>query len=351
MKKKANLLVVLVILAIFGNISKAEDYFILAYGQNSGASTRAVFLKRINLDSATVIDSLIVSQGGYIMSKNPVRIYLNNQTILIPFVQDGGINKNSSGESYTIYYAMIRIDSLLNLLKIDSISNARLIGLKQDTGENKFRFSILADTNENELFQLGNYTINNQLNFIRTNGSSPEPWPQGIRNNANYKFLQRFNSPNPHNLCYAIGPDGGYWVVGLNNNRSVINDSLMLQTGLPVSTIFAYHPRRDKLYCIYLNYENHGKMEELEKNYHQNWSTPEVLIFDPNTFNLVERHSISDFTDGNYPGLEQNMADVVGDYIVYYFFQDEWMGRFYPAMLFIFDTRTNEARWLRVGWR
>jgi len=34
----------------------------------------------------------------------------------------------------------------------------------------------------------------------------------------------------------------------------------------------------------------------------------------------------------------------------YYFWQDGYEG-FDPAYLLIFDTRTNEASWLRVGWR
>jgi hypothetical protein len=158
------------------------------------------------------------------------------------------------------------------------------------------------------------------------------------------------NFPNPLNLYYSLN-NSRYWLIRINNGGSLVTDSLMAEDGSPSSAIFAYHPVTNKIYIFHLNFEQHGKFSELDKNYGDRWIQPQVLVYDPDTFQLMERHTITDFIPGNYPLVENGPADVIGDYIVYYFFDDEWMGKFNPAMLFIFDTRTNEATWLRVGWR
>jgi len=68
--------------------------------------------------------------------------------------------------------------------------------------------------------------------------------------------------------------------------------------------------------------------------------------------------TLFDSTPISYPPIEDGYASCewgdcrkVGQFLIHYFFEGEEPGYFSPAMLFIFDTRTNEARWLRVGWR
>jgi hypothetical protein len=60
---------------------------------------------------------------------------------------------------------------------------------------------------------------------------------------------------------------------------------------------------------------------------------------------------IPDYPEGDFISGSYGPAELVGPYIVYYFGESNDLGQLYPAMLFIFDTRTNEATWLRVGWR
>jgi|GEM_PF-3262974 hypothetical protein len=351
MKTKMILAGIAVIFAILGNITQAEEYYLMAYGQDKGISDRDVYLKRINLDSAMIVDSLLINSGGYISAKIPPRINVNNQTVLIPFVEVGCYCKNSKVGFNIIYYSIIGINGTLNLIRRDSIPDGLLLDLNQYSSNNYFQFSVVSNSSGAALYGLGNYSLNNQYNFIKVGELTPDPWSLSVSIGSNFKFLGRFNPSAAPNLCFAIGPDSRYWAIRINDTKTAVLDSVLLQRRIYASTIFAYHPSNNKLYCFYLNYENHGKFSDTEKSYGQNWRVPEVYIYDANTLQLLEQDTIADFTEGNYPGLEKNAADIVGNYIVYYFFQDEWMGRFYPAMLFIFDTRTNEARWLRVGWR
>jgi len=56
-------------------------------------------------------------------------------------------------------------------------------------------------------------------------------------------------------------------------------------------------------------------------------------------------------SDSGYIGSGYGPCERIGPYFIYYFFDGEDYRYFSPAMLFIFDTRTNQATWLRVGWR
>jgi hypothetical protein len=349
----------IIIIAIFANIIllflprdvNASNYYLLTYEQGRQNMTNDVYLKSINLDSATIKTAIKISNKGFISEKKPMNIYVGNNLFLLACVENTFQAKNSNSGQNIVYYSIFRTDNGLSLIRSDSIPNASIEWLSQDQDERTFRFGLTRYDDTIPIIPTGIYSLDSTSNFLRIGPFDPESWPDGIRNLNHFRFLHRVNMPNIHNLFYAVGPDGGYWAVRLNALRNSIIDSVMLQTGLSVSTIFAYHPRRNKLYCFYLNYENHGNMPETEKNFGQDWSTPEVLIFDPLHLNLIEHHSIADFTSGNYPGIEKGLADVVGDYIVYYSFETETTERFYPAMLFIFDTRTNQATWLRVGWR
>ncbi len=108
---------------------------------------------------------------------------------------------------------------------------------------------------------------------------------------------------------------------------------------------------KDSLLFIFnLNYEIHFKNNVI-KGYGDNWIESNLRIYDIADFSLVDSVSIPDYEEGNYISGTSGVADVVGDYIAYYFGKSNDMEIFAPAMLFIFDTRTNEATWLRVGWR
>jgi len=351
MKNKVTTVIILgVIICLLQAIAYSQKYFVCTYGNCTDQEIGNVFIKSIDLSTKTITDSLLVASRGCIWKKKPAQIMLNGQQFLVCLAENGGYNKNSDIGPYSIYYAvMIGADNLV-LVKKDSISNAKIEYFDQYSEEQYFVFGIGSTLNSTPIYPKGIYTINNDGNFRHIGVFNPLLPPGVTRHSDNFNYLHRLNLPNNNRLYRSIGEDSRFWILHLNGNQNII-DSLMIESNQRASDIYAYHPQRNKLYIFHVNYENQGKFDDTQKNYAQDWITPEVLIYDPSTFHLLERHEIADFDSANYPGNERGMADVVGDYIVYYFFEDDWMENFYPAMLFIFDTRTNQATWLRVGWR
>ena len=349
--KKIRFLILAILLFVLVNGSFAQNYYVNTYGDSNDENLRPILIKAINLTSRQITDSVIVANYGYIWLKNPAQITSNGIQVLVTVVENGSYAKNSYMGPNSVIYSVVQAGRDMTIVRRDSINDAIIDCFDQFPGEQTFRLGLArhVDTSYTMILPTGNYGLNDNFDLLRQSIFSPEIYPGRLSNIGEFKYPTRINPQNPRNLYYCL-KNYQYWLAHIINNQIVV-DSLQLETDLPASAVFAYHPIRDKIYVFHLNYEQHGKFRENDKNYGQNWIAPEVSIYDPNTFQLLESHQIADFDSSNYPLRERGVADVVGNYIVYYFFQDEWLGKFYPAMLFIFDTRTNQATWLRVGWR
>jgi hypothetical protein len=345
------MLVILVFCNVVVPLVYSQTYFIHTYGEEIDSNgNRNVLIKSIDINQAVILDSFSIYNEGFVLFKKPAQVSVNNQNTFVSVIQKGGYNKNCSNMYHAVVISIVNNNNFFSLVRRDSIPNAILGIFKQYADESSFRLKVFQRNDKLHIIPSGDYTLDNDYQFRKLRNYDPHLSPGGIRRIGSFEYLNRLNLPNTHHLFSTIGRDTRFWILRLDLNQNLV-DSLMIENCEQCSKIFAYHPLRDKLYIFHLNYEAHGKDPEYDRNYGQDWITPEVLVYNPSTLQLLERHELTDFDSANYPGNERGLADVVGDYIVYYFFEDDWMGRFNPAMLFIFDTRTNEARWLRVGWR
>ena len=325
----------------------AQYYYVNTYQQIDGKGY-ASYIKSIDLGSKAIHDSVKVSDWGTIWTKEPIRLTSDGNNYLISFIEYGAFAKNSGPGIESVQYTIL--DDSLNVIKIDSFPHARIDVLGQGPNKKFFEFGMTEDTSVTMILKDGKFNLDELSNFVRvgdldTNRSTTQPLNLG-----SLKNLCVVPNSDSLNLYISTRPSR-YWLVKLNDLKSKIIDSVLLENIPNALIIWSYFPQNGRFYCFHLNYESHGKFEENNKDYGQQWMIPEVLIYDGATLNPIEKLRISDFTAGNYPGIEKGMAENIGNFIVYYFFQDAWMEVFAPAMLFIFDTRTNEATWLRVGWR
>jgi hypothetical protein len=350
--KKSKFLILAILFFLLVNISVAQIYYVNTYGNPTKEGLSLIFIKAIDLERGIIIDSVVAANYGYIWQKTPVQIVLEGRQLLLTITENGGYAKNSYMGPNSVIYAIVRAGRNMTIVRRDSIDNVVIDCFDQYPGDQNFRFGLARhmDSSYTMIFPTGEYTLGRDFSFIRLPGLDLNPERIEMPNQQNFRYLHRLNMPNLHRLYRSISDDSHYWILRLNSDQNIV-DSLMIDYEGRASSIYAYHPAKDRLYVFHLNYEQHGKFREYDKNYGQDWIVPEVQIYDPSTFQLLESHRIADFDSGSYPLGEHGLADVVGNYIVYYFFEDEWMGNFNPAMLFIFDTRTNQATWLRVGWR
>jgi hypothetical protein len=266
-------------------------------------------------------------------------------------VADGFADRNTVFNNSQISYKIVTANNRLNLVRADSVFDCFSGWPIQRPDKNYFEFGIKCDNANSPILEYGNYTIDKNYNFVKIDTSKIDHDICRLGRTDHFRFLNRLNLPNKYHLFF-IGDVGGYWVLKLNSDNSIILDSLFYRDTSKTLNFLAYHPIADKMYIFNLNYEYHLEDPEFKKYYGDDWITPTVNIFDPSSLKLVECDTIADSPKNLSLGPAiGNLTDVVGDYIVVYQFYCELRESFLPAMLFIFDTRTNTARWLNVGWR
>lgn len=141
--------------------------------------------------------------------------------------------------------------------------------------------------------------------------------------------------------------DSHYFLIKLGEG-DIVTDTIRLEYFETRNMVVALMD--SSLYVFSLNYETH-LVGEGYKGYGHDWIAANLRRYDVRNFALMDSIPIPDYPEGDFISGSYGPAELVGPYIVYYFGESNDLGQLYPAMLFIFDTRTNEATWLRVGWR
>jgi hypothetical protein len=328
----------------------AQNYYINVYDGDPEADM-SVYSKCIDLSAGEIIGSIQLSSTGTILNKRPFVATVGGRQYLIAFWQNGGYDKNSAMplDHYVVGYAVLSRDDALNLVSKDSIVGATAEYVAQFPSENGFRFGLRSDRGDQQLLPEGIYGLNPRLGLVLRDRRDSASRPGIIRDLDDYEFLKPLSDHNGANL-YTAYPYLLH-IVKVNNEKDEILQVLHLPQSENQFSLFAYHPSADRIYLFHLNYEIHGKFDEYERGYEDNTAACHVIMFDADSFEMIDSLEIANYPQGDYPSPETGAAQVVGHFIVYYFFDSDWIGRFNPAMLFIFDTRTNEATWLRVGWR
>jgi hypothetical protein len=346
MNKKCIRTVWIALLILGTNLRINAETIVLNTYDSEDSINFKIAAKLIDLDDKAILKSVILRDEGYIWNKIPFLQYTNNSIYYLTGIQSGGYAKNSIMDNEATYIFILN-DSL-NINRILEYRNSFINNFNQIVGNREFTLSITFIEDTAQVIDRGLFIIDDNLQLLKTSDSYQNINPFDILYLGSFQDLHRLNG-NQNYIYYSLS-DSGYILIKLDPSNTRIISTI--PTAIHHSSaIFAYHSTRNKLYLFHLNYERHGKYKEYEKNYGDDWINPEVFIYDPESFTLIDHLPLADFSPGNYTLRERGQADIIGDYIVYYFFEDEWMGRFNPAMLFIFDTRTNEATWLRVGWR
>ena len=319
--------------------SYSQQYVINAYdGDSIPKPVKTVF---VDLDTKTIVSEIVIADEGQLLNKKALPISWNDDTLLISAVVAGCYCDNSVVGIPRTKIAVINPLSREMVLSL-SDSNLFLDNLERLPNHRVFIAGEIFSHPRRSV--RGDYTLWPAFNLMLRN-PRPEDYAHDL-----YPGLGSF--PQLRGLAshwnFYRGNHGTAWfVVKTNDNRDTIVDSLVLNNTPYRSHIMAVID--SLLYDFNLNWEMHT--EYTQKDYGQDWIDSHVRTYRLSGFAPLDSISVADYPPGDYPDGTFDVADVVGPYIVYYFFGREGLNRYAPAMLFIFDTRTNEATWLRVGWR
>jgi hypothetical protein len=321
--------------------SQYPYYYVASYGNSLNGPE--IVLSKINLDQKLIELSTSLPMTGQIQIYKPMQFHIGNDLYYFISSSYGAPGKNSPADTiqFTNY----------------SILNSRLA--KVSSGQLNY-YSIF-----NYFFSLGDtsiirYTYYGDSLSYRILGtiyfSNFQPIISPIRNSLDYETsIDTFLASNQlyrikqgeNKILWSIA--NGVELYSFNESRNVITDSIVIGDEFKYSNIFGLNNNNTLVYSFNINYNIMGGPEDIQK---RSIEQSYVKIYNADTFGFIDSLSIPDpsISDG-YIMPEYSSCDNVGPFLLYYYFSGEDYRFYAPAMLFIFDTRTNEATWLRVGWR
>jgi hypothetical protein len=164
---------------------------------------------------------------------------------------------------------------------------------------------------------------------------------------SGFQYFHKIDERND-SIYWDIGHNANY-LLRIDVNKKVLLDSLRIPDKRSHSCLFALSEDYSRIYTFHF-------FAQYEHTYYENGPPPflpsYIKVYRADTLVLLDSFPVpAPSMAKGYVAAEWASAKRINDYIVYYFFQDEGIEFFDPAMLYIFDTRNNESTWLNIGWR
>jgi len=342
-KKSVSIIFWLAVLSVYA-YPQEHPYYLCTY--EGPDSSGGVVLLKVDLDQKSVVSSLGLPMQGELAFRVPLVIDRARQRFYVVPTNDGLPAKNSQLlASPVCNYSVINND--MALVVQGQLSGISIIG--------SFHFPLSTSPLIKVIERQGDSSNVFRGRPVLVSGNRLEVVDRayGPESDADYPEIGGFRyfkrvAPFNDRYYWAANSNGVYILVIGFHDSTLINSTLVC-TSRAQANIFALSPGDSLIYCFFINYNSLGGPEAFRKT----GIDPSYLItFAPESLAQIDSLSLpSPSLDYGYVQPETGICDKVGPYLVYYFFLQESYKYFSPAMLFIFDTRTNEATWLRVGWR
>jgi len=338
------IVIIFAVMACFTPIGAQVDgtYWLCSYVNNYPDSSN-IQLQKIDLDRKQIVTSIRVPLRGEIDPKTPLVLQGHNQKYMIILTVNGvtGKNTNLLGDWVTYY---VVYDIMGNQLGVDSLLGMNLFDFSTSSGDS-INLTCVDRTRRGEPVLKAYMTMDSNAKITLTfNGEEDEILSPAV---GKFKHYQRLFENN--NRYFSNLDKDGIYLLSLNSVNNVLLDSLRIDDRFRRSYLFGLSENDSTIYLFHLNYNELGGPSSLKK---VEMDSSCLRIINAQSFDMIDSIYIPNPPiDLGYSFGELGSCDRVGPYFVYYFFKGEDYRYYSPAMLFIFDTRTNQASWLRVGWR
>jgi hypothetical protein len=333
---------IIILIIIFVTSAKADFYYINAYISYANQNTVNAILK-IDINSKRIIDSLGLGINGQYVNKLPYILTSNDgNNYLITLITNGIPAKNTNGgDRATTHYfivdernfQLVRQDSLPGLMvsKIDRVNGDSILLTILDSQVGWIKAQFVFNVRSNRLQIVDRHVFD----------SAHEVYPI-IGGNV-----------NPDNICkigdrsyyHGIINEGRILLFSADSLNNILNQ-LIIGDVAREAVVVGCNPSDSMIYAINLKYKfmSFSPPDTSDDTIHD-----EIIKINANDFSVIDTIALN--PGEAYFSNENGTADLIGNYLVYYFTEPECGDCFIPAYMLIFDTRTNEATWLRVGWR
>ena len=339
------LIAVTLLLFIFSGHTVAQYAYLNSYILNREFPTQNILFK-VDIDDKSKIDSVILPVRGQFVDSYPFELSRNSFSVLLTIMQNGVPGKNADppkGYADT-FYALI-LPNNLSIIRLDSLLFRAIVGFK-NINDNRLSLQWVNEENSNsptqeDLIGIGNnqrLRVFSSHNYIRPDYSLNDinqfTSPKKLLNIADTTIYWDIESSASNVYLFKHSPSTGIMTQTLLGDRTEMN------------IVVGYNESSNNIYSFVTPFKMYSYFPPV---YSADTLNMAICIYNPST--LDQTDSISYSVGEAYAAKEIGTAESNGPYLYYYYFWQDGYRRFDPAYLLIFDTRTNEADWLRVGWR
>ena len=316
-------------------------YFTCSY-ETPHWGTNVIFLK-IDLDSKQIVNSFSIPISGQIIIKKPVTFISGRDTSYFINTVNGQAAKNSEADTQVVTnYAILNNQG--DIFRIGQISNFYIFDILSNAADSSIvRYNYYEGGAERKFKGILRINRDKMPNTIpREPGQNDSP-PDSI---GTFSEFHRIDSNN--NEYYWCLNERGVYLLALDVPHLTLNDSLNIDHDFRHANLLALSSVDSTIFSFSINYNiMNGPLSLQKRDVYPSY----LIRYKMDQLEILDSVPISNPPDSDYVMAEYGICNKVGPYFVYFFFSGEDYRYFSPAMLFIFDTRTNEATWLRVGWR
>ncbi len=331
----------------FFNSSNSQDsyyYYFCSYANNSFGTD--ILVSKVDLHSKEIAASTTIPIRGELQFKKPIMFSRGPQNYYCVLTLNGLPAKNAQISSSGLVTNYAILNEELGVILIGSIPDIQILDFIYSQ-EGDIEIKILRDQTQQTYRKKAKISIRNN-NRLNLTDEIDDPWiDENYPIISGFRYFKKIENGNQRQY-WNVTFEGTY-LLSLDIENNILLDSMNVESNFDHFHLFGLSPNDSVTYVFNMNSNmvggpQHQKKLAIDPSY--------VRLFDSYTFSQLDSFAIPyPPLDSGYVGGSIGPIDRVGDYFVYFDFNGEDFRYFSPAMLFIFDTRTNEATWLRVGWR
>jgi hypothetical protein len=321
----------------------SQSYVTISYVNNQWGTPLEI--RKIDLNSREEIASRSIPIYGELITKVPIYLRMGRQPILVLISINGVACKNCQVSRPSTSYAIL--DTSFNIIRLDSLLD---MGIYEhlDMRADSLVLEYFKQIDDSSFSEKAAFILSNRGILSRARALNFDYRPDNFLRIANFSNISPLNNPF-YSIYWDVDDSFDVYFLKINLNGNQITSSLSVGDFISYSKIFGISPIDSMLYVFSLSYDiPHISGPLATRNNRQSY----LKKYNSTDFSLVDSIPIPNIeSDTDYVRNELGPCEIAGPFMVYYFFKSDDYRYFSPAMLFIFDTRTNQATWLRVGWR
>ena len=326
------------------NSAGQNYYYICSYATNSFGTD--ILVSKVDLDSKEIAASTTIPIGGELQFKKPIIFSRGIHNYYCVLTLNGLPAKNAQISSSGLVTNYAILNEELDLILTGNVPDIQLLDYLYSQ-EGDIEIKILRDQAQQTYRKKAKLSLPNN-NRLHLREEIDDPWiDENYPIISGFRYFKKIENGNERQY-WNVTFEGTY-MLSLDIENNILLDSMNVESGFDHFHLFGLSQHDSVTYVFNMNHNmvggpQHQKKLTVDPSY--------VRLFDTFSFEQLDSIGIPyPPLDSGYVGGTTGSIDRVGDYFVFFDLNGEDHRYFSPAMLFIFDTRTNEADWLRVGWR